>query len=489
MAADQSADQSVDTDFERPPEDSYRLLVDSVVDYAIFMLDATGRVVSWNPGAERIKGYSAEEVLGRHFSVFYPADDLAARKPWHELEVAAEVGRFEDEGWRLRKDGTRFWANVIITALFEKSGSLRGFAKVTRDMTERRRAEEALKSSEERFRLLVQGVLDYAIFMLDPAGRVVSWNAGAERIKGYSAEDMLGEHFSVFYPPEDLVARKPWRELEVAVDVGRFEDEGWRLRKDGSRFWANVVITALFDESGRLRGFAKVTRDMTDRRRVELTLSEQRRLVGHLVEAQELERRRIAWDVHDDSIQSMVAVGMRLQLLANRLPDEDAATVRRLDEAVRASIGRLRNLVFRLRPPELDRHSLVQALDHYLTDVTGPLGITYRLRHSLDHEPPVESAITIFRICQEALTNVRKHAQASELEVSLSSVDGGTLVEITDDGVGVGTPSGGRAFEHFGMIEMRERAETAGGWWSLEGGARGGTAVRFWVPTPNGGGP
>ncbi|MCE6995573.1 histidine kinase, partial [Saccharothrix sp. S26] len=274
---------------------------------------------------------------------------------------------------------------------------------------------------------------------------------------------------------------------------GRFEDEGWRLRKDGTRFWANVVITALFDQSGQLRGFAKVTRDMTERRRVEQTLTEQRRLVGHLVEAQELERRRIAWDVHDDSIQSMVAVGMRLQLLANRLPDPEAAVVRQLDEAVRSSIGRLRNLVFRLRPPELDRHSLVQALDHYLTDVAGSWGITYRLRHDLDQEPPSAAAITIFRICQEALTNVRKHARASAVEVSLTSVDDGTLVEISDDGVGVGegagTPSEGPTFDHFGMVEMRERAETAGGWWSVGEGPRGGAAVRFWIPTSDGGEP
>ncbi|MEU4445505.1 PAS domain S-box protein [Actinosynnema sp. NPDC050801] len=481
-------------DYEPPTEDAYRLLVASVVDYAIFMLDPTGRVISWNAGAERIKGYAADDILGRHFSQFYPPDDLAARKPWHELEVAARVGRFEDEGWRLRKDGTRFWANVVITALFDDTGGLRGFAKVTRDMTERRRVDEELRSSEERFRLLVQGVLDYAIFMLDPKGHVISWNAGAERIKGYSAADILGEHFSKFYPPEDLVARKPWRELEVATEVGRFEDEGWRLRKDGTRFWANVVITALFDDTGRLRGFAKVTRDMTERRRVERTLTEQRRLVGHLVEAQELERRRIAWDVHDDSIQAMVAVGMRLQLLANRLPEQEAAVVRRLDEAVRASIGRLRDLVYRLRPPELDRHSLVEALNHYLADVTGAWGITYRLRHSLDPEPQAESAVTIFRICQEALANIGKHAQATSVELSLTSVDGGTLVEVADDGVGVGlgvglgaaTPSDRPAFDHFGMVEMRERAETAGGWWSVNEGPGGGVVVRFWIPTSNG---
>lgn len=335
----------------------------------------------------------------------------------------------------------------------------------------------------EAYRLLVESVVDYAIFMLDPVGRVVSWNPGAERIKGYLTDEIVGRHFSVFYPAEDLATRKPWYELEVASEVGRFEDEGWRLRKDGSRFWANVVITALFDNDGGLRGFAKVTRDLTERRRAEQALLEQRRLVSHLVEAQELERRRIAWDVHDDSIQSMVAVGMRLQLLADRLPEEHAAVVRRLDDTVRDAIGRLRGLVFRLRPPELDR-GLVEALDRYLADVTASWDVEYRLRHSLDREPPPTSAITIFRICQEALNNVRKHARATTVEISLSSLDRGTLVEVADDGVGIGTPSDPTPFEHFGTIEMRERAETAGGWWSLTDRPGGGAVVRFWVPTP-----
>lgn len=334
---------------------------------------------------------------------------------------------------------------------------------------------------ESAFRLLVESVLDYAIFMLDREGRVISWNSGAERIKGYHADEIVGRHFSVFYPPEDL--HKPAHELEVATEVGRFEDEGWRLRRDGTRFWANVVITALFDEGGELRGFAKVTRDMTERRRAEQALYEQRRLLTHLVEAQELERRRIAWDVHDDSIQSMVAVGMRLQLLAGRLPEPEATTVRRLDRAVGEAVERLRNLVFRLRPPELDRLGLVEALDGYLTEVTAAWGLDYRLTHDLDGELSDEAAITVFRICQEALSNVHKHARASTVEVALATVDRGTLVTVADDGVGLAEPPDRRAgFEHFGMIEMRERAETAGGWWTAGNRPEGGALVRFWLP-------
>jgi len=244
----------------------HRLLVESVDDYAIFALDPDGYILSWNPGAHRFKGYTADEAIGKHFSIFYPPEKIEQGFPEFELKEAARVGRFEDEGWRIRKDGTRFWANVVITALRDASGHLVGFGKVTRDLTERRLAEEALRESEERFRLMVQSVRDYAIFMLDPTGHITTWNAGAERIKGYTSDEIIGKHFSIFYPTEDLESGKPARELEIATRTGVYEEEGWRLRKDGTRFWANVVITALFKSDGSLAGFAKVTRDLTERR-------------------------------------------------------------------------------------------------------------------------------------------------------------------------------------------------------------------------------
>jgi PAS domain S-box-containing protein len=461
-------------------EEPFRLLVRSVQDYAIFLLDPGGRISSWNAGAERIKGYAAGEIIGQHFSVFYPPEDVAAGKPDRELEVAAEQGRLEDEGWRVRKDGSRFWANVVITALLDEQGRLRGFGKVTRDVTERRAAELALQESEERFRLLVQNVQDYGIFMLDRGGRISSWNAGAERIKGYAAGEIIGQHFSVFYPPEDVAAGKPDRELEIAVDQGRLEDEGWRVRKDGTRFWANVVITALFDKEHRLQGFGKVTRDMTERRNAEQALRERRRLVGHLVDAQEVERRRIAWDVHDESIQSMVAVGMRLQLLASRLPEPHASAVGGLDESVQAAIARLRGLVSRLRPPELDQRGLVEAVTGYVDEVAGRWGLAHTVRAELTAEPSPEAAITVYRICQEALSNVHKHARATRVDLALSTVDNGTLVRITDDGVG--TPGDDAGSGHFGLVEMHERAEAAHGWLSVTGVPGAGTVVEFWLP-------
>ncbi|MBB2917524.1 PAS domain-containing hybrid sensor histidine kinase/response regulator [Cupriavidus alkaliphilus] len=277
LAGNASSPEASGPDHPNAADTPYRTLVEAVQDYAIFTLDVGGHVSSWNKGAARIKGYRREEILGKHFSHFYTPDAVARRWPDAELKAAAELGRFEDEGWRVRKDGSRFWANVVITALRDPDGRLIGFGKVTRDLTEQRRAAEALRQSEESLRLLVEGVKDYAIFMLDPGGHIVSWNSGASYIKGYRRDEIIGRHFSLFYPQEDIAAGKPARHLDLARRAGRIEDEGWRVRKDGSLFWANVTLTAVYDDSRALRGFAKVTRDMSERRRrEELERSSQR---------------------------------------------------------------------------------------------------------------------------------------------------------------------------------------------------------------------
>ena len=253
----------------------FKLLVQQVRDYAIFVLDLDGRIRSWNEGAKRIKGYEAQEIIGKHFSIFYTRQDLDTEKPAFELRMVNEMGRYEEEGWRVRKDGSRFWANVVITPLRDAFGNLSGYAKVTRDLTVRKLQEEHLQrllESEERFRLLVEQVKDYAIFFLDARGIISSWNQGARRIKGYTADEIIGRHFSTFYTREDLESEKPARELSIAIRDGRYEEEGWRLRKDGTRFWASVVITALWDKRGNLSGFAKVTRDLTKRKHEEEAL-------------------------------------------------------------------------------------------------------------------------------------------------------------------------------------------------------------------------
>ncbi|RYG07930.1 MAG: PAS domain S-box protein, partial [Burkholderiales bacterium] len=248
--------------------DRFRLLVDAVQDYGIFMLDIDGTVMSWNSGAARLKGYLADDVIGRHFSIFYPPEAQASRWPDEELRLATLHGKYEEEGWRVRKDGTRFWANVVITALRDGDGTVTGFGKVTRDLTERREHLEALRQSEERFRLLIEGVRDYAIYMLDPQGVIRSWNSGAQLIKGYAAEEVIGRHYGMFFRQEDIAAGLPARELRDALSDGRTEEEGWRVRKDGSTFWANIVMSPIHKADGTLLGFAKVTRDMTERSRL-----------------------------------------------------------------------------------------------------------------------------------------------------------------------------------------------------------------------------
>ena len=232
-------------------EGRYRLLVEAVTDYAIYLLDHSGVVTTWNPGAQRFKGYTAQEIIGQHFSRFYTEDDQKAGLPARALATVKREGRFEAEGWRVRKDGTRFWAYVIIDPIRDPAGTVIGFAKITRDLTERKAAEQLLRRSEEQFRLLVQGVSDYAIYLLDLEGKVTNWNLGAQRIKGYLPAEIIGQHFSRFYTDEDRAAGLPQHALETVRQVGRFEKESWRVRKDGSRFWAHVIIDAIRDDAGR----------------------------------------------------------------------------------------------------------------------------------------------------------------------------------------------------------------------------------------------
>ena len=244
-------------------------LVRQVADYAIIALDPQGTIQSWNLGAERVKGYTAEEAIGRSFSMFYTEEDRRAGLPLKLLNRARTEGRVEHTGWRVRKDGTRFWGDVVITALHDDNGSLTGYAKVTRDLTEQHALETALRASEERLRLLVGQVVDYAIVALDPQGTIETWNLGAERVKGYTAEEAIGRSFAMFYTEEDRRAGLPMKLLAEARAKGRVEHTGWRLRKDGSRFWGDVVITTMHDPDGRVTGYAKVTRDRTDLKALE----------------------------------------------------------------------------------------------------------------------------------------------------------------------------------------------------------------------------
>ncbi|HVQ33849.1 MAG TPA: PAS domain S-box protein [Lysobacter sp.] len=381
----------------------FRRLVEDVPDYAIFLIDPDGYVRTWNTGAARLKGYAADEIIGRHFSVFYPQDAIDRGWPAHELHVARETGRFEDEGWRLRKDGTRFWANVVLTRILDDDGSVLGFSKITRDLSARREHEELLRRSEERFRLMVEGVRDYAIFMLDPDGHVASWNAGAQQAKGYAADEIIGQHFSLFYPPEVVESGWPARELEIAMAEGRCEDEGWRVRKDGTRFWASVVITTLYDDHGRHIGFAKITRDLSDKRRVSALEDEGRRvttflaMLGHelrnplapisnavsimQLEPMQSERLRMCRDVISRQLQQITRLVDDLldvgritagKIHLQREPVELGAVLEEAVEAIEPySRSRAHALVFNREGPAWivgDRARLLQIVSNLLTN-------------------------------------------------------------------------------------------------------------------------
>ncbi|AXV16328.1 hybrid sensor histidine kinase/response regulator [Neorhizobium sp. SOG26] len=315
-------------------EERYRLLVDAITDYAIYMIDANGRVVSWNPGAQRFKGYEAHEILGEHFSRFYTDEDREAGVPETALRTATTEGRFEAEAWRVRKDGMRFWAHVIIDPIWGRNGDLIGFAKVTRDLSERKHAEAELKRSEQQFQLLVQGVTDYAIYMLDPDGYVSSWNAGAERIKGYYASEIIGKHFSEFYTPEDRERDEPAKSLEMARREGRYEREGQRVRKDGTRFWAHVIVDAIHSEHGELLGFAKITRDITERVAAQQALAKARE---ELFQAQKMEAiGQLTGGIAHDFNNLLMAVMGSLEILKKRLP-KDPSLMSLLDNALQGA--------------------------------------------------------------------------------------------------------------------------------------------------------
>jgi PAS domain S-box-containing protein len=476
------------------PEERYRVLVDSIKDYAIFMLDAKGRIATWNLGAERLKGYRAQEIIGRHFSVFYPEDVVARGYPDEELRHAAELGRWEDEGWRVRKAGSRFWANVVITALRDENGELMGFAKITRDLTERRNNEEQLRQSEERLRRLMDAVED-AIFMLDPQGHVTSWNGGATRVLGFHASEIIGRHFSRFYPIEGISEREPERELADAAAYGRIEKEGWRLRKDGSRFCANIVVTAVYGVAGELLGFAKVVRDITERNQLR-HLEYASELAARIEATREEEKKRIARELHDDLGQQLTALKMDLSSLAmadlpaarNESNAEDAVRARALAmrEAVDHAIASVRRLAAGLRPAVLDDLGLLPALEWLVED------FRQRSRLSIDMISNAEGIVfndaastAIFRIVQEALTNVVRHAQrASAVSIELTINALTCDVSIRDNGVASEPqPRGneGRPSPS-GLAGIRERVRRLGGSVAIGSETDGGFSIRLSVP-------
>ena len=452
------------------------LLVNSVVDYAIFVLDPGGVVVTWNAGAERLNGRTADEIIGEHLSTLYTEAECENGVPDRELAIAAAAGRFEDEGWRIRKDGTEFWADVVITALRGDDGRLVGFGVVMRDLTDRKHGEDSLRDSEQRFRLLVGSVSDYAIFLLDTDGFVSSWNAGAERLKGYRADEIIGRHFSTFYAAEDQRSGVPYEGLRTARDEGRWESEGWRIRKDGSRFWANVVITALRDDEGSLRGFAKVTRDLTERKLSEDALRgvlEREREAAESLREVDHMRRELATMVAHDLRGPVSVVQKLLDLLLEEWDQLDDDQQRGFVERARRRVDILASLtddVFDLSLIDagslevtIERVDLGAIVDEMIDDAnaTGLSGAV------TGHVDPNVIACADARRVRQILTNLLSNARKfspDEAPVELVVKRDGehAVVSVTDHGPGISAEDQQRVFERFVRLEGHAREPGSG---------------------------
>jgi PAS domain S-box-containing protein len=578
-----------------PFEQRFEAVVASVKDCAIFMLDAAGRVTSWNEGARLIKGYDAGEIVGKDFSIFYDSADRAVGKPRALLDAAIAEGRVEDEGWRIRKDGSRFWADVVITPLRDSAGGLQGFVKITRDLTARRDAQEklrqsearlratlysigdgvlvtdehgrvtrmnpaaerltgwaerealdrpiaevfnivnedtraralnpvdrvlaegivvglanhtslisrtggespiadsgapiigvdgqpqgavlvfrdistereaadALRQSEEKLKLIIASLRDYALVVLDPEGRVTGWNPGAESIERYKEDEILGQHFSRFFTPEDVAAGKPARVLQVAVDEGRFEDEGWRIRKDGTRFWANVIVSPILDSAGGLVGFVRVTRDLTERR----AIFEERLRSAQALEAVRLRDEFLSIASHELRTP-LSALQLLLVSLVNHLRGGATNLMNKAERAKRMG-DRLAQLVDALLDvSRLATGSLKLTLESFdLSDAVREVADRFRDSAAregseLTVEAPVPvrgrwDRLRIEQVATNLIANAIKYAPGKPIEVSVVKEGNEARLQVRDHGPGIPEADQTRIFDRFERIASKERA-------------------------------
>jgi PAS domain S-box-containing protein len=417
------------------------------------------------------------EIIGKNFSIFYPANDVKEGKPQRELGIAIENGTFEEDGWRLKKNGSVFWANVVITALYNEQNKHIGFSKVTRDLSDKRENDESLRQSEERYRLLVEQVIDYAIFMMDEKGKILSWNEGARRIKGYTANEIIGKYFSIFYPEEDIINGKPAHELKVARSTGKYEEEGWRIRKDGNRFWANVVITAVYNNHGHLFGFSKVTRDLTERKQAEKALKDSndryRRIAEELKQTntelsyanEELEQ--FTSIVSHDLQEPIRTIKSFLQLIDIKLDETQSVELKSyISKSINAA-NRMRELILNLLnysqlsrgesvKEEVNINELLQETMQNLKSLIESSHADITIENSVD--ALYGDRVQLVQLIQNLLSNALKFTTSPnpQVKVKCAEENGHAKFEVSDNGIGIAKEDLAKVFEIFRRLNTKK---------------------------------
>jgi PAS domain S-box-containing protein len=434
-----------------------RSLIENLSDYAVAFLDTHGRITACNAGAQELTGWGEGELLGQHFSRFHSEEDKAAGKPERLLEEARSSGRAAGETWHVRADGSRYWASFLISALKNDHSEVIGFGEIIRDLSEHKLKEDKLRAGEEQFRMLVEKVDEYAIYMLDADGYVTTWNAGAEHMKGYSAAEIIGKNFSLFYPPEENAAGKPQRNLANARQHGACHDRGLRVRKDGSTFHADVLITALRDKTGAIRGYSKVTRDVTDQIRT-------REMEAAKIAAEKANKAKdqflaaLSHELRTPLTPALAAAGFLVERASDIAPEyvEELEIIRRniqlearlIDDLL--DLTRITRGMLQLQRTRVDAHRVVQnALDVAAAAINdkGLLLITDFAagEHHLWADP-----VRLQQVFWNLINNAVKFTgEGGSIKISTQSIDGSWQCAISDNGIGVEPDRQGALFRAF----------------------------------------